>query len=65
MDNNVLVNEAANAWEAEQLIAHMRNLDLMLLDIDLHGVDGLTALPNLRELAPTMPIVALSGLEYS
>jgi len=65
LDEQVVVFEAANAVEAEQLISRIRNLDLVLLDIDLPGVDGLTALPGLRELAPTAPIVVLSGSEAS
>lgn len=63
LDTQIVVFEAANAEEAAQLIFHTRNLDLVLLDIDLPGVDGLTALPGLRELAPTVPIVVLSGSE--
>lgn len=63
LDEHVVVLEAADASEAMQLIANLRNLDLVLLDIDLPGVDGLTALPALRELAPTVPIVVLSGSE--
>jgi two-component system, NarL family, nitrate/nitrite response regulator NarL len=63
LDTKVVVLEAANALEAAQLIAHTRNLDLVLLDIDLPDMDGLTALPGLRELAPTVPIVVLSGSE--
>ena len=63
--SQVVVLEAANAEEAAQLISHTRNLDLVLLDIDLPGVDGLTALPGLRELSPTVPIVVLSGSEAS
>ena len=35
LDNNVLVHEAANVLEAAQLLTHSRNLDLVLLDIDL------------------------------
>lgn len=65
LDEQVVVFEAANADEAQQLISRIRNLDLLLLDIDLPGVDGLTALPGLRELAPTVPIVVLSGSEAS
>lgn len=65
LDAQVVVLEAANAGEAAQLIAHTRNLDLVLLDIDLPDVDGLTALPGLRELAPTVPVVVLSGSESS
>jgi two-component system nitrate/nitrite response regulator NarL len=65
LDSQIVVLEAANAEEAVQLISHTRNLDLVLLDIDLPRVDGLTALPGLRELAPTVPIVVLSGSEAS
>lgn len=63
LDTHVLIREASNAEEAAQLISRFANLDLILLDIDLPGVDGLTALPDLRELAPTVPIVVLSGSE--
>ena len=65
LDDKVLILEAANAEEAAQIVSRSRNLDLILLDIDLPGVDGLTALPDLRELAPTVPIVVLSGSETS
>jgi two-component system, NarL family, nitrate/nitrite response regulator NarL len=65
LDTQVVILEAANAEEAAQLISRPRILDLILLDIDLPGVDGLTALPSLRELSPTVPIVVLSGSETS
>lgn len=65
LDNEVFIREASNAEEAAQLLSRSTNLDLILLDIDLPGVDGLTALPDLRELAPTVPIVLLSGSEAS
>jgi len=63
LSEQVIVLEATDVAEATQFISHSRNLDLVLLDIDLPGVDGLTALPDLRELAPTIPIVVLSGSE--
>lgn len=63
LDENVIVLEAASVLEATQVISHSNNIDLVLLDIDLPGVDGLSALPGLRELAPTVPIVVLSGSE--
>ena len=68
LDVQLVVLEAANVEEAAQFISHTRNLDLILLDIDLPRIDGLTALPDLpdlRELAPTVPIVVLSGSESS
>ena len=54
LDDNVFILEAANAEEAAQLVSRSRSLDLILLNIDLPGVDGLTALPDLRDLAPTV-----------
>lgn len=63
LDEQVIVLEANDIPEAIQFISHSNNLDLILLDIDLPGVDGLTALPDLRELSQTVPIVVLSGSE--
>jgi DNA-binding NarL/FixJ family response regulator len=63
LDEKVFVLEASDTLEATQIISQTRNLDLVLLDIDLPGIDGLTALPELRELAPSVPIVVLSGSE--
>ena len=63
LDDKVFVLEASDTLEATQIISQTRNLDLVLLDIDLPGIDGLTALPELRELAPSVPIVVLSGSE--
>lgn len=63
LDANVLAHEAANVAEATHLLTQVRQIDLILLDIDLPDIDGLTALPDLRERAPTVPIVVLSGSE--
>lgn len=63
LDATVVVFEAATIDDALQLITHSRSLDLILLDIDLPRLDGLTALPELRKLIPTVPIVVLSGSE--
>ncbi len=59
---NTFVIEASNIFEAMQLISHIKSLDMVLLDIALPGMDGLTALPNLRkELGTKIPIVVLTG----
>ncbi len=63
LDDQIFVLEAGNAEEAAQLVSHARNLDIILLDIDLPEIDGLTVLPKLRELSPSTPIVVLSGSE--
>lgn len=60
---NTVVHEAANSEEAVRLIEHTQDLDLILLDIDLPGTDGLSAMPTLRQLAPDVPLIILSGSE--
>jgi len=63
LDPQVVIFEAANAEGAAQLITHTNNIDLVLLDLNLPDLNGLIALPYLRELAPTIPIVVLSASE--
>ncbi len=63
LNEHVAVSEAANVSDAKRLISHTQILDLILLDIGLPEVDGLTALPDLRALVPTIPIVVLSASE--
>lgn len=59
---NTFVIEASNISDAMQLISHVKSLDMVLLDIALPGIDGLTALPDLRkELGTKIPIVVLTG----
>src|SRR5947208_10752157 len=55
-----VVGEAADGEEA---IASARSLDpdLILLDLSMPGVDGLTALPRLREAAPGCEVVVLTA----
>ena len=64
-DNTAMVIEAATAKEAIRLAAHYHDLDLILLDLSLPGLNGLSALPELHELRPTAPLVILSASEDS
>lgn len=64
-DNTAVVIEAATAREAIRLAAHYHDLDLILLDLTLPGLNGLSALPELHELRPTVPLVILSASEDS
>ncbi|MEI2769206.1 MAG: response regulator [Candidatus Competibacter sp.] len=45
-DDAAVVIEAATAKEAIRLAAHYHDLDLILLDLGLPGLDGLCACPN-------------------
>jgi DNA-binding NarL/FixJ family response regulator len=53
------------AKSGEEAIAHAKNLlpDLMLLDLSMPGMDGLTALPMLHNAAPEAEIVVLTASE--
>jgi DNA-binding NarL/FixJ family response regulator len=62
-DPALTVIEASSAEEALQALDYYADLDLILLDNKLPGMDGLAALPALRETAPTVPVVILSGTD--
>ena len=64
-DDTAVVIEASTAREAIRLAAHYHDLDLILLDLTLPGLNGLSALPELHELRPTAPLVILSASEDS
>ncbi len=64
-DSTAVVIEAATAREAIRLATHYHDLDLILLDLTLPGLNGLSALPELHELRPTAPLVILSASEDS
>ena len=55
----------AQAESGEEAIAHAHELrpDLMLLDLSMPGMDGLTALPLLHDAAPQAEIVVLTASE--
>jgi two-component system nitrogen regulation response regulator NtrX len=52
--------QAASAEEASELLKKTRP-DLVLLDVWLHGMDGLTFLSRLRLTQPNIPIIIISG----
>jgi DNA-binding NarL/FixJ family response regulator len=53
----------AEAEDGERAITEAANLqpDLVLLDLTMPGMDGLTALPHIRERAPASEIVVLTA----
>src|SRR5437660_12768643 len=55
-----VVGEAADGEEAIACAASLHP-DLILLDLSMPGVDGLTALPRLREAAPGCEVVVLTA----
>lgn len=61
LDGAAIILEAKNASEAFALLEQHHDLDLVLLDLALPGMDGLTALQELRRRDSTIPVVILSG----
>jgi len=61
LDNETRVTEAAGAESALQALADQADLDLVLLDLNLQGRDGLSLLVDFGRNAPDLPVVMLSG----
>ena len=59
-----LVGEARDGQEAIDLVAALRP-DLLVLDIDMPVLDGLSALPRIREVAPDTRVVMLTAISNS
>jgi len=55
-----VVGEAADGEEAVEAAARLEP-DLILLDLSMPGLDGLSALPRLREAAPKCEVVVLTA----
>ena len=55
-----IVGEAADGAEALELAGQLQP-DLVLLDLSMPGVDGLSALPGLRAAAPGCEVVVLTA----
>ena len=57
-----VVGEASNGREGVEMAAETKP-DLVLLDLSMPDMDGLEAIPLIREAAPTARVVVLSGHE--
>lgn len=62
-DQPMLVFESTTYADAQALIQSEPGLDLVLLDLNLPDVDGLTALEDLRRVQPQLPVVIISASE--
>ncbi|HET6914920.1 MAG TPA: response regulator transcription factor [Acidimicrobiales bacterium] len=60
--NFTVVGEAANGADGIDLVARTRP-DLVILDLNMPGTDGLSALPRLRAVSPRTSVVMLTGNE--
>jgi len=53
------VATATNAEDAIDMVKH-NEFDLVLLDEMLHGMDGLTALNEMKDLRPGLPVIMVT-----
>lgn len=63
LEPHVVVLEAATAAQAMQIAAREQQLDLVLLDLAMPGLDGFAGLDMLRERFPDIPVVVVSASE--
>lgn len=63
LEDRVTVLEARNAAEAYALVEQHANIDLVLLDLRLPGVDGYAAMQELHRRQNSLPVVILSSSE--
>jgi len=63
LGDEVEVLEAKDCTEALALVGSRPDLDLLLLDLAMPGMDGLAGLRVLRARRPSMPVVILSASE--
>jgi CheY-like chemotaxis protein len=57
---NFIVSEAANGLAALEMI-RSADIDVVLLDLKMPGMDGITALQKIREIKPELPVIILTG----
>ena len=60
VSNDFDVDQASNGEEALQAIED-KNYDLMLLDINMHGIDGFEVINRIRGEGKNLPIIVVSG----
>jgi DNA-binding NarL/FixJ family response regulator len=65
LGKDIVIVEAATADEALAIVGDDAAIDLCLLDLSLKSSDGLTLLGSLKQLAPNMVIVVVSGADDS
>ena len=63
LDANAEIFQAGTATQALALADGKPDLDLVLLDLNMPGMDGLTAVMTFRDRFPDLPLVVLSANE--
>jgi two-component system nitrate/nitrite response regulator NarL len=63
IETDVAVLQAGSAEEGLALVAQNPDLDLVILDISMPGMDGFQAIAEFGRLRPELPVIVLSSSE--
>jgi DNA-binding NarL/FixJ family response regulator len=63
LENDAAILEAPDGHEAVRLLSRHTDISLVILDLDLPDGSGLSALGELREQHPAIPVVIISGAQ--
>jgi DNA-binding NarL/FixJ family response regulator len=63
LGDNVEILEAPDAESCLELLAESRDMDFLLLDLQLPGLDGLALLEILRNRWPWIPVLIVTGTQ--
>jgi DNA-binding NarL/FixJ family response regulator len=63
LDPEAQILESEEGEEALRIVAHDEDIDLLLLDLSMPGMDGWISLRQLRSRYPALPVVIVSASE--
>jgi two-component system, NarL family, nitrate/nitrite response regulator NarL len=63
IEKDVILLQAGSAEEGLSLVAQNPDLDIVILDIAMPGMDGLQAIAEFGRLRPDLPVIVLSSSE--
>jgi len=64
-NSDITVIHAENGEEAVEFVRNMPDIDLILMDIKMPVMDGIEATKIIKQMRPTMPIIAQTAYAFS
>ena len=58
---NFIVSAAHSGLEALKVLEHDRNIDIVILDVLMPGIDGIETLKRMKQKFPLVEVIMLSG----